>query len=207
MENKKTNENYVDDTTSSVRPYRQFEQDFTSPGAFIEETDYEPTTVIRLVHNLYPGKFNGRKWENQIDSDDDSYCIQLVYRNRNQIEVNFDADYGSRGMKTSFAFVESAAKLFYLKNEVFEQSTTLSIWVDEKTKIDWFLNEISLPSSKKQMTWVIYKRLIAQQLQRAKQDSFRNGDLRYGHSWSKTMTVKEAKKLFTYLKIKVQFPS
>ncbi len=172
---------YKKEITSNVKPYRGYEKDFTSRGAFFEEED---SKEILFILNVWPGMYDGEKWNTADDTDDESYAIHLIYRNQDHINIIFSSAYGTGShLKNSFDFVKQAAEKFHLLNELVEKKYSEGFfeWYDKEDRPNW--EEV-------------------QELYNSKPV-----DSRDGKTWEKTMTVSEAKELFDYLKIKVEFPS
>ena len=171
--------NYESQTTAEVKSYINYEKDFEDPGQFTEE---DVDNEICLMTMLWPGKYDGKQWIEQSDTDNESYMIYLYYYNKNNVNVGFDASYGQvEGLQKSFDFVKTAAKKFFLIN------------------VDFSRKELGRDFPKEKTTWEEIEKLIAKIKSASR-------DVRTGNSWSKKMTLAEAKKLFDYLKIGVDFP-
>jgi hypothetical protein len=175
----KENNDYLTDANASIKPYLGFDKDFRNPGDF-QKTDAD--NEICLLATIWPGMYNGNKWLHQTKSDNDSYMIAICYRNKNHVQVIFDASYDTgENMRKSFNFVKKAAKKFFLKNLLIDKGDYPRGWISKSP--EW--------------------KDIEEYLAKVKNLS---DDLRTGNSWDKLMTVAEAKELFEYLKIKVVFP-
>lgn len=186
--------NYLSKKTPQVKPYIQYEKDFDNSGQFEELEDMKAGII--LMTDIWPGKYDGENWIYQPNSDDESYAINIYYLNKNQIEIIFDASYGNDyTLKKSFDFIKSAAEKFYLVNDYFsDKDFSKNIRnaklkkPDEDTPFDELEKLITALS--KYFAWRLREEV----------------DIRDGNSWNKTMTLTEAKELFNYLKIGVDFP-
>ncbi len=163
--------------TGGVKPFQAYENDFQNPGQF-EVRAHE--NQIHLRGYLWPGRYDGKRWHG-MPPGDESFLVNIHYRNQNNVEVKFSA-LEMRGdiFSKSFAFVKRAAKKFFLVND-FVPSPGLS---------------------KKDMTWGDVEEVIS--LKKAMLAA-KDGLIR-ANTWRKTMTVAEAQELFKYLKLDVKFP-
>lgn len=174
---------YTSRITSNVKSYITYEKDFTNPGQFIEEED---SLEISLMTEIFPGWFDGKKW---VTKSDDSYHIYLYYQNKNHVNIYFAASLQStENVKGAWVLVKEAAKKFFLVNDFFS--------------LEHYNRKYRLGSPNPDASWEEVEFLIGKYFNHLEEK-----DIREGNSWSKTMTVDEARELFKYLKIEIDFPS
>lgn len=160
-----------------IKLFQAYENDFQNPGQF-EVRNHE--NQIHLRGYLWPGRYDGKRWH-QMPPGDESFLINICYRNQNNVEVKFSA-LEMRGdiFSKSFAFVQRAAKKFFLVNDFVQSSG----------------------SSKKDMVWDDVQEIIFIK----KSGLAMEEGLVRANTWRKTMTVAQAQELFNYLKLDVKFP-
>lgn len=163
--------------TVEVKPFQAYEKDFQNPGQF-EVRNHE--NQIHLRGYLWPGRYDGKQWH-QTPPGDESFLIDLYYRNQNNVGIKFSA-HVMRGdvFRKAYNFVQRAAKKFFLVNDLVQSSGL----------------------SKKDMTWDGMQEII---FIKKSGLAWEEGLIR-ANTWRKTMTVAEAQELFKYLKLDIQFP-
>ncbi len=177
----KDNRSYKSRKTAQVESVTAYEKDFKSPGQFVEE---DAEDEICLMVEMWPGMYDGKRWIDQGATDNEAFAVCIYYKNQKQIDVSFSAECGKGAhLKQSFDFVREAAQKFFLLNQF--------ILKEQKEELKWIHEE---------PTWEDVESVISEHTRTSV-------DLRDGNSWSKTMTLVEAKELFEYLGIGIDFPS
>ncbi len=177
------NNSYSSDETKDTNPCKMFENDFSrTPGQFTEE---ESGGEINLMCSIFPGQYNGERWSGEKGSDDDAYQIHIYYHSKKRVYVILDATHNftkKEDKLKSFEVVKKAAKKFFLKNHLLKSEPLASKWALEKP------------------TWKDIEQAIID-------CAINNSDSQHlSLSWSKVMTMDEAKDLFDYLRIPINFP-
>ena len=106
---------YALDETPNVQPHMKYVINFKNPGQFeIEEADNR----INIMCDIWPGTFDGEKWNEKTDTEGQTCAIFVYYHNKGNILVMIDASYGySEEVEKSFEFIREAAKKFFLKSD------------------------------------------------------------------------------------------
>ncbi len=172
------NKSYTSTQTGKVQPWRAYEIDYKfNTGDFFEKKSIQ--NKLDLLYRIHVTRWvNNEGWNYSKHSG--AYEINALYRNKNNVEVSFVAYSATEPVnQTSFLFMNKVAKKFYLNNKLGKSKLPL------KPHLEWSVVE-ELISNTSENTSV--------------------GGLRDAFSWSKTMTVREAKELFGYLGINIIFP-
>ncbi len=184
---------YSDFRSNNLRDFRAYEIDFTNRGDFFEEASDADTC---LCVSFYPGMRIDDKWMNTGNSDDDSYLFYLEYKNQEHIEVSLMSLHSASPndkFEESYNFVKGAAERFFLVNNIIDK-------VSECGDLDivkkWSLASIKPP------TWEDVEEL----LDYYKDYGWVKGEAKDLNTWRKSMTVDEAKELFLFLEVAVNFP-
>jgi hypothetical protein len=135
-------------------------------------------TKTVLNCSLYPGYWTGNCWQKASDSDNETYLIEIFYYNQNYVTIFFEAHYGlSKKCIRGWKLVERIAKKWYFFNES----------VKKRGRSFFFKG-----------SW--------EEIQKAREEISPSNDIRDPHSWSKTVTLTDAIRIFDELKLEVNWP-
>lgn len=201
-------ESYLNVKTDLVGSFDAYEKDFTNFGDFEKIVDSDDDFLgkadgkdkVTLRSFLSPGQYNGETWVICEQVSLSSYLIELRYINQDYVKIKFLANGIWESCSKSFELLKSAAKKFFLLSEfVLEQKKHNLFSMDEP-----FEPLTDIPGKKKghhlfppgvEPSWEKIEEFIASISSQKER------------SWRKTMTVIEARELFEFLKIKIEFPS
>lgn len=196
---------YLSIRTNDVGIRIDYKKDFTNSGDFFGFEAASPSFMgrsdrkdkIYLVCFLSPGQYDGEAWIHCEDNNLSAYLIELRYISKNYIKVKFIANGIWEVCGKSFELLQSAAEKFYLMSEIVFKERKHNLFVTDKPMTDGPAKEKVHPFFPPDVepSWKIIELFI---------DSISSQKER---SWRKIMTVAEAKELFEFLKIKIEFPS